>query len=103
MKRKILLVLLTIHSIVSLIVFQQVGVFSVFPPFQELYAWQIFSDLVVSLCLILFFIYHEMKQKRRPMGPLILCAVGMAILGSFSPLIFLLINKDLFGENVLNL
>ena len=98
MKRNYLLLLLLGHTIVTAYVFYKVGVLSVFPPYQELHTWQIFSDLFVSLGIILLLFYVEVKRKKQKLGPLIVCAIGMYFLGSFSPLIFLLVKKDLFVE-----
>lgn len=96
MIRRILLVLLLFHSVITFYVLRDTGYWSVLPPFNELYAYQIFSDLVVSLAILLLFLWLELKRKQKPMKPLVLVGLGMILLGSFSPLIYLLIDKELF-------
>jgi hypothetical protein len=69
-----------------------------FPPFQELFVYQIFSDLVVSLILVLVFIYFEMRKKKKPLIPFVLCCAGVGLMGSFSVLIYLFLNSDLLNS-----
>jgi len=84
------------HSIVSLLVFRSADVLSVFPPFHEIHTYQIFSDLGVSLSIVMLFIYREIKLKKKRMIAFVFCGVATLLFGSFAPLIFLLINQDLF-------
>lgn len=84
------------HSVISFFVFRQVSIWTVFPPFSELYVNQIFSDLLVSIGLVLMFIFMQLKKKQRSYKYFYLCCIGVIFMGSFSPLIYLLYEKDLF-------
>jgi hypothetical protein len=95
MARKILILLLILHTIVSYFVFETNGYWSVFPPYNEFYVNQIFSDLVVSLTLVHLFIYLELRKQARSTKWVALSMVGAFFLGSFAPLIYLLVDKDL--------
>lgn len=96
MVRGFLIFLLLIHTLISFFVFKQVGVLSVFPPFDELHTTQIFSDLVVSASLVLTLIYVQLKKKNKSLKPFYACAGGVILTGSFALLIYLLIEKELF-------
>jgi hypothetical protein len=84
------------HTIVTWLSLKDASVWSVFPPFRDDFVYQIFSDLATSLGVILLLCYVRLKQKGRSMKGLALTFVGTALLGSFAPLTFLLIEKDLF-------
>ena len=97
MTRIVLLVVLIVHTTFSSYMLRESGIRSVFPPFNEAYAYQMFSDITVLLGLVLFMFYREAKRRRRPTWPLAFCFVGMVLLGSIAPLVYLLIEKDLFA------
>jgi hypothetical protein len=91
-----MLILLIVHTVVSFYVFQTNSVWSILPPFKDLFVYQIFSDLGVSLSIVFLFLYREIKRKGKSLKPLMLCGFCTLLLGSFSPLVFLLIDSDLF-------
>ena len=99
--RIFLILLLIFHSAMTFYFLRHDGFWSVFPPFQEGYTWQIFSDLVVSVSIILFFIYRQLKLKKEKLNSFYILIVGTAMLGSFAPMIYLLLNKNLFNDQSL--
>lgn len=94
--RRYIFGILIVHLGVSVLVLSKAGIQSVFPPFSEIYAYQIFSDVAASLALVLLLLGYELKRKNKSLKPLIGVAIGIVFLGSFSPLIYLLIERDLF-------
>lgn len=98
MFRKILVLLLIFHTILTFYFLRNEGFFSVFPPFKEDYAWQIFSDLGVSISLVLFFIFRELRIKKQSLNLFYILVVATILVGSFAPLIYLLLNKNLFKD-----
>jgi len=98
MTKPILILLLLIHGTVTLVAFNKVGILTVFPPFEEVHTYQIFSDLLVSVALAMMFIYRELKRKQRPLKAFYGCCVGVVLLGSFAPLIYLLMDKELLQD-----
>lgn len=101
MFRKYLILLLLAHTAMTFYFLRDHGFWSVFPPFQEGYTWQIFSDLVVSISLVLFFIYRQLKIQKQNLNSFYILIFGTAMLGSFAPLIYLLLNKNLFNDESL--
>ena len=101
MFRKFLIALLTAHTAMTFYFLRHDGFFSVFPPFQQDHTWQIFSDLVVSISLVLFFIFRELRLQKQKLNSFYFLIVGTVLLGSFAPLIFLLLNKNLFNDESL--
>lgn len=98
--RTLLLLLLAGHAAVTAFALKDAGVLSVFPPFQERFVYQIFSDLAVSLALLLIVFHAELKRLGRSPKPLVFVFLGMAVVGSFAPLVYLLLKKDLFRKRV---
>jgi len=93
-----LIFLLLVHSIITVFSLKAASFLSVFPPFEEAYMYQVFSDLVVAVLLVHVFIFCELKRRKKSLKPLFLCFLGTALMGSFSPLIYLLLEKDLFKD-----
>lgn len=100
MKRLFVLLVLIAHVIYSLIIIQSEGFFSLFPPFPNPYANQIFLDLAISLNIGLYLFYRHIKTKGDPIWPIPLCAIGIILFGSVAPLIFLLTYKSKDGERL---
>lgn len=98
MTKLILVLILLGHTIVSGLVFQHVSILSVFPPFEESHTYQIFSDLLVSISLVMFFIYRELRRRKKSLTTFYVCCAGVIVMGSFSPLIYLLLDKDLLSN-----
>jgi drug/metabolite transporter (DMT)-like permease len=48
-------------------------------------SWQIFADLVITMCLLLVFIRRDAQANRRPFLP---WAVFCLVAGSFGPLLY---------------
>ena len=67
MIRIILIVALAMHSTLSGLAIYQGGYLGAFPPFQEIWTYQIISDLVVATGIVWLFLYHEAKSKNRPL------------------------------------
>lgn len=86
----LLIILLAAHTAVSLWASQTHSFLDFFPPFNDRLTTQVFSDLSVSIILVLVFIYQDRKRAQKSMGPWWLCAFGTILLGSFAPLIYLL-------------
>jgi hypothetical protein len=95
-----LIILLIFHSAMTFYFLRYDGFWSVFPPFKEGYTWQIFSDLVVSISIVLFFIYRQLKIQKQNLTWFYILIVATAFLGSFAPLIYLLLNKKLFKDQI---
>lgn len=98
MFRKYLMALLIFHTAMTFYFLRGHGFWSVFPPFQEGYTWQIFSDLVVSISIVLSFIYRQLKIKKQNLNSFYVLIAGTVMLGSFAPLAYLLWNKNLFKD-----
>jgi hypothetical protein len=96
--RKFLLVLLAIHSAVTIWSLRDAGFWAPFPPFSEDYVYQIFFDLVVALTVLSFLCAKRLKKKGRSFNGLYVMMAGTALLGSFSMLAYLLIERDLFDD-----
>ncbi|MFP5492481.1 MAG: DUF2834 domain-containing protein [Bacteriovoracia bacterium] len=88
--RWLCIVLLATHTAVSLWAAQHHSFLDFFPPFNNRLTTQIFSDLSMSIIMVLAFIYQDRKRANKSMGPWWLCAFGTILLGSFAPLIYLL-------------
>lgn len=96
MTRIVLLTLLAIHTLVTFISLKEGSVWAVFPPFREDFVYQIFSDLVSALGIVFLLIYLRLKEKGRSLKRLFFAIAFTVPLGSFSPLIYLLVERDLF-------
>ncbi len=79
------------HSAITVWAMEQHSFWDFFPPFQERLTTQIFSDLTIAMGLVLGFFYLERKSQARPMLPWYGCALATLLLGSFAPLIYLLL------------
>jgi len=88
--------MLAIHSSLSFYAFYTTGYNGAFPPFEDIWTCQIFSDLVVSIILLWFFLYYEARKNNRPMWRVYLCAIGIVFSGAISPLIYLLVVKEAY-------
>ncbi len=96
MTRAVLIALLVAHTAITFAALRDESVWSVFPPFQQRYVYQIFSDLCASLGMVFLLCYHQLRRRGRSMRGLVITMLGAGLLGSFAPLIFLLVEKDLF-------
>ena len=96
MTRLVLIAFLIAHSITTLIALRDTSVWSVFPPFRDDFIYQMFSDIVTSIGIILLLCYLQLKRKNRSYVGLWVMFFGSLLLGAFAPLIYLLIEKKLF-------
>jgi hypothetical protein len=90
---------LIVHSAVTLWSLRDAGFFAPFPPFAEDYVYQIFSDLGAALLVSVLFIYSNLRQKRKPLVGFYLMLILIPLVGSFSPLIYLIFNSELLSAN----
>ena len=67
-----------------------------FPPFNELATYQIFADLIISLTILLTFIYQEVRRKSLSQKLFWICALTTPLIGSFAPLLYLIWEKRIF-------
>ena len=94
MTRALLIALLLAHTAVTLVSLQGESPWSVFPPFREKFVYQIFSDLVCSLALVLWLCH----RAGRPLGTLVLVGIATALFGSFAPLLYIILTEDKFAR-----
>ena len=91
MPRSLLLVTLVLFGALSAAAVWQHGFLGIFAsPFQSLAAGQIFADLVVSLTLIMVWMWRDAKATGRMPWPWIAATLAF---GSFGPLVYLLTAK----------
>jgi hypothetical protein len=95
--RFIIIAALILHTAVTLWSLRDAGFFAPFPPFSEDYVYQIFSDLGAALLISVLFIYASVRQHRKPLGVFYLMLIMIPLVGSFSPLIYLILNPDLLS------
>ena len=97
MLRKYMLGALLIHTIVSIVSLRESGYWSPFPPYNEDFVYQLFSDLSVALGLILLLCLAQVQRKKRSLAKYSGMVVATILTGSFAPLVYLLwIEPDLF-------
>ncbi len=82
------LLLLTFTAF-SLAMTWDAGFWSVFPPFDDLPTTQIFGDLVMAANIALFLLARDARERGRPLWPVALTALGVALLGSIAILLYL--------------
>ena len=91
MDKGIILLVLILFSALSGFALWHHGFWGIFlPPFQSLYAGQIFADLVIALTLVMIWMYRDAKTTGRNPWPWVVATLAF---GSFSPLIYLLSRK----------
>lgn len=94
--RILCLIALLFHGALSAYAIATKGYLGAFPPFESLWNYQIFSDLVVAIGLLWYCLWREARQKGRPLWKVYLCGLGILLSGSLAPLLYLLIEKDVF-------
>ncbi len=83
------LILFGALSIEALIAHGFIGIFM--SPLQSLASTQIFCDLLISLTLVLIWMWHDAKANGRNIWPWIIATLAV---GSFGPLVYLLTRKS---------
>lgn len=58
-------------------------------------SWQIFADLVITMCMLLVFIRRDAQANSRPFVP---WAVFSLVVGSFGPLLYFVTAKHSNGS-----
>ena len=96
--RLALIAVLAVHSAVTVWSLRHTGILGPFPPFSEDYVYQIFSDLGVALLILVLFIYSRLCQQQKSLRGFYIMLILIPLVGSFSPLIYLIKNADLFSE-----
>jgi hypothetical protein len=99
MIRFFLLFALILHTLFTIYVCLESGYLSLFPPFHELATYQIFIDLCLASSLVLLLLYLDARRTQRPLGPLLLCGIGVALSGSIAPLLYLLIYRQVYDDS----
>jgi hypothetical protein len=88
MQRSVLTMTLILFSILTVIALWQHGYWGLIAPhFQNFGGAQVFSDLVIALCLAMEWMWRDAKATGRNAWPWIALTLTM---GSFGPLIYLL-------------
>jgi len=59
-------------------------------PFDFLWTWQYFADLVVALGIVMAWIWHDCKQRGKQPLPWI---IATFLTGSFAPLLYLIVRE----------
>jgi hypothetical protein len=91
MQRTLLLITLVLFGALSAVAVWQHGFAGILAsPFQSLAASQIFADLVVSLSLVMVWLWRDAKATGRKAWPWIAATL---VFGSFGPLVYLLTGK----------
>ncbi len=97
--RPILIAILAVHTLVTAWSLRDAGFMGPFPPFSERHVYQIFSDLIVSLLILVLFIYKNIRRQGRALAGFYFMALMIPLVGSFSPLVYLLINPELLTDS----
>jgi hypothetical protein len=91
MPRSVLILILIPFSVLSAIALWQHGYWGILAPhFQTSGAGQVLADLVISLTLVMTWMWRDAKATGRSIWPWIITTL---ILGSFGPLVYLLTRK----------
>ncbi len=75
-------------------VFLETGLASFFPPFASLTATQLFVDLCMSALVSLWLLARERKRNGRDLWPVLVTGLGVALLGSWALLLYLLLDAE---------
>ena len=100
MVRYALMFMLLSHTVVSFVSLRGGSVWIVFPPFQERFAYQMFSDIASAIGIITLLCFTALRRKGRSLRGLGVMLVGAALFGTFSPLIYLLGSLSAFGVSL---
>ena len=92
MKRTLIVITLVLFGALSAFAIAEHGFVGIFmSPLQSLASMQIFSDLLISLTLVMIWMWHDAKANGRNIWPWLIATLAV---GSFSPLIYLLTRKS---------
>jgi drug/metabolite transporter (DMT)-like permease len=91
MQRTLALILLVPFTVLTLYALAQVGYLGIFEYHRHSPAgWQVFADLVIALVLVLTWMVPEARRAGRNPWPWVVATV---LLGSFGPLLYLVIGR----------
>lgn len=92
MQRPILLLVLAAFSVLTAAALWQHGYWGIVAPhFQSFGGAQVFSDLVIALCLAMVWMWQDAAAQRRNPWPFIVLTLAA---GSFGPLLYLLTRRQ---------
>ncbi len=94
--RKALIVMLIAHAAVTVATLDASSVWNVFPPFRERFIYQMLSDIACASGIVFLLCYVQLRKRGRPLKGLFVTMACTALVGSFAPLVYLLVEKDLF-------
>ena len=90
--KSIVFVILVLFSILTGIALWQDGILGIFAvPLKSAGGLQIFVDLVISLSIVLVWIWYDTKKTNRSFLPWLILTLSI---GSFGPLLYLLFRKS---------
>lgn len=96
MPRALLIITLVLFGGLSGVALWQHGVWGIIAPhFQSTGAGQVFADLVIALTLVMVWIWQDAKAAGRNPLPWIVATLAV---GSFGPLVYLLLYKTKKGD-----
>ena len=78
----------------SVWVTQETSYLGAFPPFSDWNTTQIFWDLGVASTIALYLLFRQRKARGRAVWPVLVCWVGVLLLGSISLLVLLVLDAD---------
>ena len=92
MQRALIVVTLILFGALSTVAIIEHGFVGIFmSPMQSLASTQIFFDLVISLTLVMIWMWHDAKANGRNIWPWLIATLAV---GSFGPLVYLLTRKS---------
>lgn len=92
MKKTLLILALVVHGGVTAGAIWNEGLAGIFGAIAHSYgSMQIFSDLVISLTLVMAWMWRDAKSSGRNIWPWIIATLAV---GSFGPLLYLISGKD---------
>jgi hypothetical protein len=96
MPRALLIITLVLFGGLSGVALWQHGFWGIIAPhFQSTGAGQVFADLVIALTLVMVWIWQDAKANGRNPLPWIVATLAV---GSFGPLVYLLLYKTKKGD-----
>ena len=91
MQRTLITITLLLFGALTVMALREVGYIGLFmSPLQSLAGMQIFIDLVIALSLVMVWLWRDAQTTGRNAWPWLLATL---MLGSFGPLLYLLIKK----------
>ena len=96
MQRTLLIITLILFGALSAVALWQHGYWGIIAPhFRSVGAGQVLADLVIALSLVMLWMWHDAKASGRNVWPWLAATL---VVGSFSPLVYLLTRKTTAGS-----